>query len=150
MNHSVVIGVNHLAEHVIGTLCDRDQKHVIVSRDRDVLLDFVEGESLCVCGSPTDSTVLSKANVKAAKEVFVLLNDLKESIACVHRLRATNKTCLIYVQVFEHDDFSDVSPRASREGGSAGGRASTRRTCPLRSPYLSRGLVANSIFRRAP
>lgn len=43
----------------------------------------------------------------ACKEVFLLMNNLKEAIIACHHVRALHATCALYVQLFEHYEFEE-------------------------------------------
>ena len=54
-----------------------------------------------------ESSVLEAAAVATCKEVFLLLNSLKEVMIVSHHVRLLNPACALYIQLYEHDEFKE-------------------------------------------
>ena len=51
--------------------------------------------------------MLETAGVARCKEVFLLLNSLKEVMIVSHNIRALNQDCALYIQLYEHTEFEE-------------------------------------------
>eukprot|EP01136_Pigoraptor_vietnamica_P020109 Opistho-1_new@68533 len=105
--HTVVIGNQHVGQRIVDFLQSEHRPFVVVEEDRAFIDDLLADAEPVVLGSVTELGNLKAAAVERCREVFVLVNDLQKAIIICYHLRALNKTCPIYVQLFEHQDFKD-------------------------------------------
>jgi hypothetical protein len=102
-NHTVVIGYQHLGIRIVDYLRDKHRPYVLihdVQTEVDDLLD--EGEPVII-GTCDDDQILKIANIKKAKELFILVNDIRQSIIYSEKAREINPQCKIYIRLYEHD-----------------------------------------------
>ena len=106
-NHTVVIGYEHLGEKIVDHLRETNRPYVLVEESIERAAPLVKVFEPVVVGNPTDMSTLSSAQVAHCKEVFVVLNNLHNAIVVCFQIRAINKACRLYVQVFENEEFKD-------------------------------------------
>lgn len=100
-NHTVVIGYGHLSKRIVEYCIEEKKPFSVIEDDEEVAEDLTSNGYPVVIGDATDPRNLEAANIKRAKEVFVIINDVRVAIMCVEGIRKINKECPIYVRVFE-------------------------------------------------
>jgi voltage-gated potassium channel Kch len=105
-NHTIVIGYQHLGIRMISYLKSKHRPFVLIDFKEEVVNALIESGEPVIIGDATETSILKLANVKKAKEVFILVNNVRSSIITSEKVRELNKTCKIYVRLYEQD-FSD-------------------------------------------
>jgi len=100
-NHTVIIGFNHISERIIEYCVDNKEPFCIIEDDLELVEDLISMGYPVVVGDPTETTNLSFANLKRAKEIFINSDDVRIVIICTEKIRKINEICPIYVRVFE-------------------------------------------------
>ncbi|MBY9008125.1 MAG: NAD-binding protein [Candidatus Lokiarchaeota archaeon] len=100
-NHTIIIGYQHLSLRIIEHCIKTKHPFVIIEDDGELVEDLINSGHPVVVGDATESSNLEYANVKHAKEVFLCINDVRIAIICTEKIRELNKSCPIYVRVFE-------------------------------------------------
>lgn len=98
-NHSVIIGYHHFGRRIVEYLQEHHKPYTVIEENEDnaeVLIS--EGEPVIV-GDPTDLSNLVSAGVKFAKEVFLVVNDIREIIVVCEKVRELNSKCSIYTRI---------------------------------------------------
>jgi Trk K+ transport system NAD-binding subunit len=103
-NHTVVIGFYHLGERIVDYLIENKKAFALIEKDGTVVEDLIKMGQPVVIGDPIEETNLAFTNVKAAKEVFILSNDTKETLVTAEKIRDVNKSCKLYIRLF-NDQF---------------------------------------------
>lgn len=98
-NHSIVIGYHHFGRRIVEYLINHHKSYTVIEENEDNV-DFLisEGEPVIV-GDPTDLSNLEFAGVQYAKEVFLVVNDIREIIVVCEKVRELNKKCSIYTRI---------------------------------------------------
>ena len=92
-NHSVIIGHHHFGRRIVEYLQDHHKPYTVIEENEEkVDLLISEGEPVIV-GDPTDLSNLESAGVKFAKEVFLVVNDIREIIVVCEKVRRLNSQC---------------------------------------------------------
>ena len=98
-NHSVIIGYHHFGRRIVEYLQDHHKPYTVIEENEEkVDLLISEGEPVIV-GDPTDLSNLESAGVKFAKEVFLVVNDVREIIVVCEKVRGLNSKCSIYTRI---------------------------------------------------
>jgi len=98
-NHSVIIGYHHFGRRIVEYLQDHHKPYTVIEENEEkVDLLISEGEPVIV-GDPTDLSNLESAGVKFAKEVFLVVNDIREIIVVCEKVRRLNSKCSIYTRI---------------------------------------------------
>jgi len=100
-NHTIIIGYGHLSRRIVEHCIEESKQFVVIEDDEEVAEDLISNGYPVVIGDATDLNNLVAANVKKAKEIFVIINDVRVAIMCVESVRKLNKDCPIYVRIFE-------------------------------------------------
>ncbi|MHA1720148.1 MAG: NAD-binding protein [Promethearchaeota archaeon] len=102
-NHSVIIGYHHFGKRIVDYLKDHHKPYSVIEENEDFIEDLIiEGEP-AVNGDPTDIATLQFAAVDKAKEVFIVSNDIRETIVICEKVRELNSKCSLYARLFgEH------------------------------------------------
>ncbi|MEA2070687.1 MAG: NAD(P)-binding protein [Asgard group archaeon] len=105
-NHTVVLGYNHLGERIVDCLRKNKQPYSLIEIDMDKVDDLITFDQPVIIGDYTDINIIKQAGVGVCKEVFCVTNDLREALIAVDKVRKVNKTCDIYMRVFD-EHFRD-------------------------------------------
>ena len=99
-NHTVIIGYPHLGERIIEYLENEKRAYVLMEGDEEKVDTLINSGSPVVIGDATDEENLQHASIPRCKEVFITLNDARDSIVLCEKIRAMNKECALYVRLF--------------------------------------------------
>ncbi len=100
-NHTVIIGYHHLSERIIEYCVENKKPFCLMEDDEELVEDLINAGHPVVVGDPTESSNLTFANIKRAKEVFINDGDVRIALICTEKIRKINQECRIYVRVFE-------------------------------------------------
>ncbi|MBD3193872.1 MAG: hypothetical protein GF317_02375, partial [Candidatus Lokiarchaeota archaeon] len=111
-NHTVIIGYDHLSVRIIEHCIENKRSFCIIEDNEEKVEDYINNGFPVLVGDPTETGNLINANIDDAKEVFICTNDVRISIICSEKIRNYNKTCPIYVRVFEDHvhDYLEQEP----------------------------------------
>ncbi|QEE16915.1 NAD-binding protein [Promethearchaeum syntrophicum] len=109
-NHSVIIGYHHFGRRIVDYLQKHNKPYTVIEENEENV-DFLisEGEPVIV-GDPTDITNLEFAGVQHAKEIFLVVNDVREIIVVCEKVRELNNKCTIYTRILG-ESYSDYLAR---------------------------------------
>jgi len=109
-NHSVVIGYHHFGRRIVEYLQDHNKPYTVIEENEENVEFLIsEGEPVIV-GDPTDLSNLNSAGVQHAKEVFLVVNNVREIIVVCEKVRELNKKCSIYTRILG-ESYSDYLRR---------------------------------------
>ena len=98
-NHSVIIGYHHFGRRIIEYLKEHHKPYTVIEENEENVEYLIsEGEPIIV-GNPTDLSNLESAGVQHAKEVFLVVNDVREIIVVCEKVRELNNKCSIYTRI---------------------------------------------------
>ena len=111
-NHTVIVGYEHLSRRIVEYCIEEKKSFSVIEEDDEVAEDMISNGYPVVIGDATDLINLEAANIMKAKEVFVVINDIRVAIMCVENIRKLNKSCPIYVRIFEEhvQDYLKQAP----------------------------------------
>ena len=99
-NHTVIIGYHHLSERITEYCIENKKSFCIMEDDEERVEDLITAGFPVVVGDATETSNLTYANVKRAKEVFINIDDVRVAIICTEKIRKVNLDCRIYVRAF--------------------------------------------------
>lgn len=99
-NHTVIIGYPHLGERIIEYLEMKGKPFVLIEKDETKVDNLINSSAPVVIGEATDVESLINASISKAKEVFITLNNARDSIVICEKIRDINKECALYVRLF--------------------------------------------------
>ncbi|UYP43849.1 hypothetical protein NEF87_000134 [Candidatus Lokiarchaeum ossiferum] len=99
-NHTIVIGSTHLGERIIEYLQLNNKNFVLIEREDNKVENLINSSAPVVIGDATDDEILIDASISKAKEVFITINDARDSIVICNKIRDINKDCALYVRLF--------------------------------------------------
>ena len=102
--HAVVIGFFHLGERIVDYFVENKKSFALIDKDENKVEDLLKAGEAIVVGDPIEETNLECANISKAKEVFITSNDAKERLVVAQKVRQMNKSCPLYVRLF-NDQF---------------------------------------------
>jgi len=109
-NHSVVIGYHHFGRRIVEYLQEHQKPYTVIEENEENVEFLIsEGEPVIV-GDPTDLSNLNSAGVQHAKEVFLVVNDVREIIVVCEKVRELNAKCAIYTRILG-ESYSDYLGR---------------------------------------
>ncbi len=100
-NHTVIIGHHHLSERIIEYCVENNEPFCLIEDNEELVEDLINASYPIVVGDATETTNLNFANIKHAKEVFIISGDVRVAIICTEKIRKMNPECQIYVRAFE-------------------------------------------------
>ncbi|KKN58492.1 hypothetical protein LCGC14_0551660 [marine sediment metagenome] len=100
-NHAVIIGYQHLSERIIEYCVENKEPFCLIEDNEELVEDLINAGHPVVVGDPTETSNLTFASIKRAKEVFINVDDVRIVIICTEKIRKINRECRIYVRVFE-------------------------------------------------
>jgi hypothetical protein len=100
-NHTVIIGYHHLSERIIEYCSEHNDPVCLIEDSEELVEDLINAGYPIVVGDATETTNLNFANIKQAKEVFIISDDVRVAIICTEKIRKINLECQIYVRAFE-------------------------------------------------
>lgn len=104
--HTIIIGYQHLGIRMVTYLRNKHRPYVLIDNNQNNVNALIEAGEPVIIGDASDSAILQLANIKKAKEIFILVNNVRASILICEKTREINKKCKIYVRIYEQD-FSD-------------------------------------------
>eukprot|EP00013_Stygamoeba_regulata_P002510 CAMPEP_0177633920 /NCGR_PEP_ID=MMETSP0447-20121125/3095_1 /TAXON_ID=0 /ORGANISM="Stygamoeba regulata, Strain BSH-02190019" /LENGTH=389 /DNA_ID=CAMNT_0019135613 /DNA_START=120 /DNA_END=1289 /DNA_ORIENTATION=- len=96
-----------MGSRVVANLRENHKPFVVIDESKDNVDHLILDYEPVVVGSVTEMSTLKAANVQAAREIFLLLNNVMSAMICCYNIRSLNATCPIYVQMFEKRHFSE-------------------------------------------
>ena len=100
-NHTVIIGYHHLSKRIIESCVEGKKPFCLIEDSEELVEDLINAGQPIVVGDATETTNLTLANIKRAKEVFINVGDVRVAIICTEKIRKMNPEVPIYVRVFE-------------------------------------------------
>ncbi len=100
-NHTVIIGYHHLSERILEYCIENNDSFCLIEDNEELVEDLISAGHPVVVGDPTETSNLTFANIKRAKEVFIIVDDVRIVIICTEKIRKINRECRIYARVFE-------------------------------------------------
>ncbi|MEE9378297.1 MAG: NAD(P)-binding protein [Candidatus Lokiarchaeia archaeon] len=100
-NHTVIIGYHHLSKRIIESCVECKNPFCLIEDSEELVEDLINAGQPIVVGDATETTNLTLANIKRAKEVFINVGDVRVAIICTEKIRKMNPEVPIYVRVFE-------------------------------------------------
>ena len=100
-NHAVIIGYHHLSERIIEYCVKNKEQFCLIEDHEEFVEDLISAGHPIVIGDATETANLEWANVKRAKEAFIIVNDVRIALICTEKIRKMNPDCHIYVRAFE-------------------------------------------------
>ncbi|MFX1314608.1 MAG: NAD-binding protein [Promethearchaeota archaeon] len=100
-NHTVIIGYHHLSERIVEYCIKNKERFCLIEDCEELVEDLINSKCPVVIGDATETSNLEFANVKRAKEVFIVVGDVRVAIVCTEKIRKMNPECPIYVRAFE-------------------------------------------------
>ncbi|MFX1237290.1 MAG: NAD-binding protein [Promethearchaeota archaeon] len=100
-NHTVIVGYSHIGERVIEHCIKNKESFTVVEDNYELVEDLINGGHPIVVGDPTEEINLRLASVHRAKEIFILVSEVRIAIICTEKARKLNPRCPIYVRVHE-------------------------------------------------
>jgi len=100
-NHTVIIGYHHLSKRIIESCVELKKSFCLIEDSEELVEDLINAGQPIVVGDATETTNLTLANIKRAKEVFINVGDVRVAIICTEKIRKMNPEVPIYVRVFE-------------------------------------------------
>lgn len=104
-DHTVIIGYDHLGERIVEFLRENDLSYNLIEDEEEKISELLGIEPVII-GDYTTDDVLEMAGVSKCKEVFILSNDIRDSIVVSEKVRKLNTDCKLYVRIFEKN-FQD-------------------------------------------
>lgn len=99
-NHSVVIGYHHFGRRIVDFLKEHDKRFTVIESTVENIDDLIEAGEPVVAGDPSELINLKYAGIPACKEVFMVSNDISETIIVTEKIRSLNPECNLYVRIF--------------------------------------------------
>ncbi len=100
-NHTVIIGFHHLTKRIIESCLECKRPFCVIEDDEEAVEDLINAGQPIVVGDATETTNLKLANIEQAKEVFIIVGDVRVAIICTEKIRKMNPKVPIYVRAFE-------------------------------------------------
>lgn len=100
-NHTVIIGYHHLSKRIIESCLECKKPFCLIEDNEEAVEDLINSGQPIIVGDATETSNLTVANIKRAKEVFINVGDVRVAIICTEKIRKMNPKVPIYVRVFE-------------------------------------------------
>ena len=104
--HTVVLGYNHLGMRIVEHLRIRKQPYALIEIEESRVEDLINLHQPVVIGDYTDCNIMKLAAVDKCKEVFCVTRDLRRVLIAAEKIRLLNKTCDLYMRVY-NDHFRE-------------------------------------------
>lgn len=98
--HTVIIGYHHLSKRIIEYCVENEEPFCLIEDNEELVEDLINAGHPIVVGDATETSNLTAANIKSAKEVFINVGDVRVAIICTEKIRKLNPECPIYVRAF--------------------------------------------------
>ncbi len=99
--HTVIIGYHHLSKRIIEYCVENEEPFCLIEDSEELVEDLINAGHPIVVGDATETSNLTAANIKSAKEVFINVGDVRVAIICTAKIRKINPECPIYVRAFD-------------------------------------------------
>ena len=99
-NHTIIIGYHHLSKRIIDYCVENEEPFCLIEDNEELVEDLINSGYPIVVGDATETSNLTSANIKRAKEVFINVGDVRVAIVCTEKIRKMNLECQIYVRAF--------------------------------------------------
>jgi len=106
-DHVVVVGYSHLGSRLVSFFRERTIPYCLIEKHADNVDDLLRDGEPVVVDDAREADALVDANVREAKAVLIVSNNLETALLVTKRVRDQNAKCPIIARCFQ-DEFVEI------------------------------------------